>query len=192
MKLQRWRRLIDVQIFLSRLIMADKNLFVLINGQMKNRILDLLMPRITHLGGAIFTLASLASFIIFFEGNLRIWSIEAIISLTVSHIIVQIIKKIYRRNRPYLDILDTKTFPNPLIDYSFPSGHTTSSFAIVTVFVLNFPSISLILIPLAIIIGISRIYLGLHYPTDVVFGALLGLITSVMVVDYVNKFQLFL
>lgn len=177
-----------MQVFVSWLVSNDRNLFSFINTQLRNNVLDYLMPRITHLGGATITVTSLLMLIAFFSGNARSWAIEAFISLSVSHIFVQIIKKIYGRKRPYMVLTNARTFANPLVDYSFPSGHTTSSFAIATAFALHSFVLGLILIPLALMVGISRMYLGLHYPTDCIFGAVLGTVTSIVAINWLPLF----
>jgi membrane-associated phospholipid phosphatase len=67
--------------------------------------------------------------------------------------------------------------------YSFPSGHTTTVFAAASLFVLlyNDKRINLILLVVAILVGFSRIYLGQHFLEDVIFGALLGTVSSLVV-----------
>ncbi len=80
------------------------------------------------------------------------------------------------RIRPY----DTIEGLVPLIgkprDYSFPSGHTGSSFAAAWVLYRRLPKrLGIPALALAGLIGISRLYLGVHYPTDVLFGVLSGI-----------------
>lgn len=171
-----------MEIFFGWIVTSDINLFKFINRQLKSKSLDFIMPRITHLGGAVFTISSLMALLIFFKGEVRFLAIQALASLTLSHIIVQIIKRISGRKRPYMVIPEAQIFANPLIDYSFPSGHTTSSFAIAVTFSLHSWLFALILLPLASLVGISRIYLGLHYPTDCIIGALLGTASSIFIV----------
>jgi undecaprenyl-diphosphatase len=78
----------------------------------------------------------------------------------------------------------TKIGKNPLTDHSFPSGHTTAIFAITVPIIMAMPVLSIGLIPLAVIVGISRIYNGLHYPSDCLAGSLIGTITALGTVAF--------
>ncbi|MGD9677256.1 MAG: phosphatase PAP2 family protein [Vulcanibacillus sp.] len=177
-----------MDVLIKWIVVSDKKAFIFFNHKINNRILDTIMTRLTHFGGATFTISSLLICILLFNNIIRIWSLEALLSLSISHILAQIIKKNYGRPRPYLSITDARTISKPLIDYSFPSGHTTSGFAIATTFALHSNVLALIFLPIAILIGLSRIYLGLHYPTDCIFGALLGTVTSMIVFNIFSYF----
>ena len=93
-----------------------------------------------------------------------------------------ILKPIIARPRPY--VLDPTLLKSLLVpeqwDYSFPSGHTSASFA--TAGVLPFmrakKRLAVPLLILACLIGLSRLYVCVHYPTDVICGAVLGLIAA--------------
>jgi undecaprenyl-diphosphatase len=104
----------------------------------------------------------------------KVAAYSSALSLAISHIPVQLVKKLFPRKRPYLMIEETKVPLNPLKDHSFPSGHTTAIFSVIIPLVLFSPALSFILIPLGLCVGLSRIYLGLHYPSDVMAGGLLG------------------
>lgn len=180
----------------NRFRQFDELFIDLINGRMNSKFLDIFMYRVTDLGGAIFsTLLSLV-FIIFGNRFIKEIGIQCLMVLGISQIIVQGLKKILSRERPYKIIETLNTFGIDLSDYSFPSGHTTASFSIASTLALNIPRISLIVFILALIIGISRIYLGVHYPTDVAAGIFLGMGTSVLVhlylLDYVEKIATFM
>ena len=77
-------------------------------------------------------------------------------------------------------------------DYSFPSGHTAASFSIATTIALNMPRLAIFVFVIAIIVGISRVYLGVHYPTDVAAGIILGTLPALLVhykfIEIVSKF----
>ena len=86
------------------------------------------------------------------------------------------IKAITQRERPYLAYPDLITGKATSSDNSFPSGHTSMAFATATSLSLSFPK-WYVIVPsytYAAVIGYSRMYLGVHYPTDVFAGALLG------------------
>ncbi|MDB5054299.1 MAG: rane-associated phospholipid phosphatase [Bacilli bacterium] len=152
----------------------ENQVFLWVNQRNPISFIDFILQRITHLGGASITIASMLSLILFTHDAWRIMAIQAIIALAVSHIPVAILKKKYPRLRPYLVLPDTKTCKKPLVDHSFPSGHTTAIFSIIIPFVISAPYMTFIVVPIAMTVAYSRVYLGLHYPSDCVVGALLG------------------
>ena len=62
----------------------------------------------------------------------------------------------------------------PLDEYSFPSGHTLHAVAFTLIAVYDYPPLAWLLLPFALLVALSRVVLGLHYPSDVLAGALLG------------------
>lgn len=156
----------------------------LINNKMKNKYLDKFMYRVTDLGGAIFSTIFATVLISIGDYNIKFIGIEVLLVLGISQIVVQGLKISLARERPYNMIEHLNTFEIILKDKSFPSGHTTASFSMATVLTLNMPYIWLIAYIYAIIIGISRIYLAVHYPTDVVAGIILGVGSSILVHKY--------
>jgi undecaprenyl-diphosphatase len=98
-----------------------------------------------------------------------------------------ILKNIFQRSRPFTDTTSYNLLiPKPL-SYSFPSGHTASSFAAAGVLAKYFKRYSAILIILASLIAFSRLYLYVHYPTDVLGGILLGLSSSILTIRFFSK-----
>lgn len=86
------------------------------------------------------------------------------------------LKSATHRVRPYLAYPDLITGKSPSTDYSFPSGHTSAAFATATSLSLAFPKWYVIVPSFAYAgtIGYSRLYLGVHYPSDVLGGAIVG------------------
>jgi undecaprenyl-diphosphatase len=149
-------------------------LFRSVNRHFDHKLLNFYFRNITHLGGATATIAACIFLMFFTRGLVQATSIASAASLLISHLPVAIVKKLYPRKRPYLALLETKVAANPLEDHSFPSGHTTAIFSVIIPFILYMPQLAIILLPLALSIGYSRMYLGLHYPSDVLAGCLLG------------------
>jgi undecaprenyl-diphosphatase len=164
----------------------ERRLFVWVNHRIQHTALDFILSRITHLGGATFTVLLTLSIALFADEPWSQVGWQSLIALGVSHIPVAIIKRMYPRLRPYLVLPDTHVGKNPLTDHSFPSGHTTAIFSIVLPFMVQMPLLSFWLLPIALTVSMSRIYLGLHYPSDCVAGSLIGTGTALASVAFIG------
>jgi undecaprenyl-diphosphatase len=149
-------------------------LFKTLNQHFDRKWLNFYFRTITHFGGAVMTISSVLLLMFLTTEGLKTISYASAFALALSHIPVAVMKKLYPRKRPYLELAGTKVLKNPLQDHSFPSGHTTAAFSIIIPFIFYCPASMLILLPLGCSVGLSRIYLGLHYPTDVLAGIILG------------------
>ena len=146
-----------------------------------NPILDKLMVAITSLGNAGLIWIAVAVFLLFIKKT-RKCGILMLISMCLGLVLGNgILKNLIARDRPcWIDTNIPLLIPNPL-DFSFPSGHTLASFeAAVMIFLHNkkWGSISFIL---AILISFSRMYLFVHFPTDILGGIVLGTLISLTV-----------
>src|SRR4030095_15579774 len=84
------------------------------------------------------------------------------------------IKAYFRRRRPFIDVVRALVVGKRPGSWSFPSGHTASSFACAWVLSTYWPRRAPLFFTLASIVGLSRIYVGAHYPGDVLSGAIAG------------------
>ncbi|MCS7462986.1 phosphatase PAP2 family protein [Paenibacillus doosanensis] len=158
----------------SWLQQRERRVFYWMNRRLRHSALNVLFHAATHLGGAAFTIAAALSLSLFGSGSLQWIGLHCCATLALSHIPVAVMKRVYPRLRPYLDLPGIHTCKNPLTDHSFPSGHTTACFAIALPIAYALPWLSPILLPVAFFVGLSRIYLGLHYPSDCLAGLLIA------------------
>jgi len=82
------------------------------------------------------------------------------------------------RKRPFISFPDIHAHTAPLDKYSFPSGHTMNAVNFAILFTWAFPPLAYFVIPFAALVALSRVILGMHYPTDVMVGAALGIVLS--------------
>ncbi|MFC2103634.1 phosphatase PAP2 family protein [Bacteroidota bacterium] len=88
----------------------------------------------------------------------------------------RILKELFERARPCNVLSDVITPLGCTGSYSFPSNHALNNFAAATFFTRLFPSYRIVLFAVALLVAVSRIYLGLHYPSDIIAGAALGIL----------------
>lgn len=165
--------------------MKDQRLFFYVNQGFQKKWLDKFMSYFTHIGGPIVTIMIPLLLILIFQGEVRLAGIQAAVSLAASHILAQIMKILFTRKRPYMVHENIRLLLKPLKDHSFPSGHTTAVFSIMMVFALYLPLLSPLFIFVAMIVGFSRIYLGFHYPSDILAGGTLGMISAYLSVIWI-------
>ncbi len=145
-----------------------------IRENLTNPFLDFIMPIITKFGdGGIFWIALSTIFIIF--KKTRKMGIGMGLALLMGFITGNLfLKNAVARIRPYDLNSDIEIIIKHLSDYSFPSGHTLASFEAATVMLLNNKKWGVPAIVLASLIAVSRLYLYVHYPSDVLASIILG------------------
>ena len=156
--------------------------------------LDAAMRTVTHLGdGGVFWLAM--GVILCFPQKTRKWGFGLILAVIFGAIGCNVIlKNAVQRIRPYDNPLGTFTAEQLMAqgidlphDWSFPSGHTTASFAAATAIFLRSKKVGTPLLILAAVIAFSRLYLYIHYPSDVLVGMLWGITAAILAYLVLNK-----
>jgi len=156
----------------------DVHLLKLINNSWKCRFLDIIMPAMTYLGSFPFMFIFCTAAFLLSGSTLHTMAIKAMISITISTGVGKILKVSFTRLRPFIKIPNLNIKKIDIDKYSFPSGHTTAAFSLAVIITLYFPMFGLIALPLALCVGISRMYIGVHYPTDVIMGIFIGSMSS--------------
>jgi len=164
----------------------DIQIFYLINLNMQNPFFDFLMPLISQVG--YFSFWIIISILIFIFGGEKGKKVAvlAIIALITGYFLTEILKYIVARPRPF-DVLEGVRVLTPIGDYSWPSGHSVASFTAATIIGKEYGLIYFIIfIIFASLIAFSRIYNGVHYPSDVISGALIGILIGLVFIRYEN------
>jgi undecaprenyl-diphosphatase len=159
---------------LSRFDAAEYRLCRRLNRGIEHAPVRVFFMTASRLGdGVIWYALMLALPLIFGAQGLRV-ALVMLASGAVGLAVYKLLKRTFVRERPFIRYAGISLAGAPLDRYSFPSGHTLHAVAFTWQAVAAFPETSFVLIPLAAAIAASRIVLGLHYPTDVLVGALLG------------------
>ena len=166
----------------------NTEIFYLINNDLSNPIFDLIMPPFTNLGGFVGLLILCIMAILICkhynkEDYLKISKL-CLYALLLSAGIALCLKLCVIEDRPFTTLTHVRQLVVPIEPNSFPSGHTSSTFSVVTILVHEFWQNRLlvsILIIFSILLAFSRVYCGVHYPLDVVVGALVGIASGILV-----------
>jgi undecaprenyl-diphosphatase len=104
------------------------------------------------------------------------WSVSLQMALVgvVGLLIYKLIKSTTGRQRPYMLDSHIRLWTSPLDQYSFPSGHTLHAVSFTLIIINHYPELAWLLLPFALLVALSRVILGLHYPTDVLIGGIIG------------------
>jgi undecaprenyl-diphosphatase len=93
-------------------------------------------------------------------------------------VVYKLLKSRTTRPRPYQVLRGIRAGIDPLDTFSFPSGHTLHAVAFTVVVVSHFPALASLLVPFTLLVALSRVVLGLHYPSDVLAGAAVGALVA--------------
>ena len=172
---------------LETLLNLDIGFLLFLQESVRNPILNSIMIFVTSLGngGMIWIVATV---LLMIPKKTRKVGITSAVALLLSLIINNnIIKNTVQRPRPFATFKELQIIVPIPSEFSFPSGHTASSFAAASVFFRQLPKkLGLPSVILAGIIGFSRLYVGVHYPTDVIAGVIMGILLSYLAEILVN------
>jgi len=177
----------------KRIDKFDNYILLIIKKYVHNKYLDIIMPIVTFTGnlGVVWVVIAVALII---DKPYRVIGKSIILTLIIGTIVGEgIVKHIVRRVRPCNKQAGISPINLNPISYSFPSGHTLSSFAAAEMLSMYFTQYRLIFMLMAFLIALSRLYLYVHYPTDVIAGFIIGVLCSKIIFfilqqGYIQKF----
>lgn len=174
---------IHMNTFLQSVQNLDGEILLQIQQHLRTDMLTPFMKIVTFLGnGGWFWI--LCAVVLLAVPKTRKTGYAAVLSLIFGVIVTNLLlKNIVARPRPFAEIEALIPLIAKPTDFSFPSGHTTASFAVALVMLRMLPKkIGIPAVVLAALVAFSRLYLGVHYPTDVLAGFVVALVGSSLAV----------
>lgn len=165
------------------MIAMEADILLWIQNNIRNDVLTPIFKFVTTLGNAGMIWIVLSVGLLIPKKTRRV-GVLALVSLSFSALIDNVIlKNVVARTRPYDVIEGLTSLVGVQKDYSFPSGHTGSAFAAAVVMFLGLPKkYGIPILVFACLMGLSRLYVGVHYPSDVLGGVLIG--TGIALLTY--------
>lgn len=176
---------------IQQIVSWDQSLFAFFNQTLTSPWMDGFMTWVSDFNS---TWIFLAPFLTWLAWKKRLQVIAYILGAGLSVGLAdlaaaKIIKPLVQRQRPEYVLPETRILNYHSSSFSFPSNHSSNCFAAATSLSYGFPNpiVRLILFFIAAVVGFSRIYLGLHFPIDVVGGAFLGVACAIIIHKFILK-----
>lgn len=177
--------------FLERVLEFDRSLFIFLNESLAWECLDGFFIVLTSrwfgllVGGAF----SLLIILLYRKEGLFTFILVVIVVVLADRIVCDIIKPLVGRPRPPWVLDEVRLLVGVTQAGSFPSAHAGNHFSIFTVFLLKHRLFGWAYLPVAILISYSRIYVGVHYPLDIIGGAIFGFLLAFSIVLLFNHLR---
>ena len=164
---------------LQQINRLDVELCQFFNRQSRSFTLRNLFKLISRLGDGVFWYTLMAAFLLRYQAGALPAVLHMLAVALVATTLYKFIKVKTLRPRPFMVHPAIVQAGKTLDEFSFPSGHTMHAVAFSIVATFYFPGVFWLVTPFAVMVGISRPVLGLHYPSDVLAGAVLGAVIAI-------------
>jgi undecaprenyl-diphosphatase len=169
----------------------DKILFILINIELANPVTNFIMPIVTS-DNVLRISYGIVMLLLLWKGNARVrWMVlfSALVLLISDQLSSAVLKNIFERPRPCQIMSDINLLVGCGSGFSMPSSHALNAFAQAAFWGAFFKKAQSYLIIIAILIAVSRIFVGVHYPGDALVGSIIGSIIGIIVAAIFMKFE---
>lgn len=167
----------------------DRNIILYINEILPNYpFIQKIFSIITQLGDSGVIWIVLGIFLLLNKNTKKTGILMLITLILGSFLGTHLLKNIFERQRPFIQ-LNLQPFITPPNSFSFPSGHSLSSFIGATCIFYTNKKWGILAYTLATLIALSRVILIVHYPSDVIVGSILGIIISLVTIFLFKKFE---
>ena len=161
-----------------RVDQAERRMCMVANAACQRRLVRALFRGVSRLGDGVVWYVLMAAMPLLI--GLERWreglqaSLQMLLAGAAGLLLYKLLKKKLVRERPFIGLIGIECAMPPLDRYSFPSGHTLHAVTFTAIAISHVPQLAVVLVPFALLVAASRVVLGLHYPTDVLAGAVLG------------------
>lgn len=163
---------------MQNILIWDQLLCIKISGFNGKRAMDAGMYAASRLGDGYAYVVIAVLILLFDLTTARVMLPAALIAFAIELTIHKVLKEKVKRFRPFKVLTEIKNLIKPPDEFSFPSGHTAAAFLMAGISSQFYPQWAILSFGVASLIGISRIYNGVHYPSDVLAGMILGLTSA--------------
>lgn len=167
-----------MRFYLNRFYALDSAVCVTVSHSNRNRLIRNWFRMISRLGDGVFWYTLMSAILIVEQGEGLIPVLHMLAAGLTGTLIYKWLKAKTHRPRPYQVRQDVWVVGKPLDHFSFPSGHTLHAVAFGLVALFYYPVLAFLLIPFIVMVAMSRVILGLHYPSDVLAGATIGYVIA--------------
>ena len=176
-----------MEILLDIIRSVDYNILLLIADRLRGGVLDPVMTMLSLIGNGGAVWITLAVLLLFFRKTRRAGA-AMLLAMLAGFLVGNLwLKELVMRPRPFVTHSDLTALLDPGDPWSFPSGHALSSFAAATALCCFHRKTGVLALVLAALIAFSRLYASVHYPTDVLAGALLGVLIGLAAAVLVDR-----
>lgn len=165
---------------------AEERLCVAFNRWSDRRVVRAFFAVVSRLGNGVFWYVLILALPFTHGGPGLVRTVQFSVTGIVGVLIYKWLKQRFVRERPYISHLRIRVGTAPLDRYSFPSGHTLHAVSFAILLIYYFPATAYVVAPFAALVALSRVVLGLHYPTDIAVGAALGAALAAVSIALLN------